>query len=486
MGKKAASMNMDKESPLRAASTIAAIATAVGVAGIGVIRISGPNAPAIAERIFKPKRALEPAEKGAQRWRPLPRRLHLGNIIDRQNGGAVIDEVLLALMPGPFSYTGEDVVEIQAHAGPIVMKKLLELVVKAGAELAEPGEFTRRAFQNGRIDLTQAEAIIDLIHARSEASLKIASRQVAGALKEKMGAIIQSLIDVLARAEAAIDFPDDCEETLGGEASRRRFQEGVISVLSDLLTDYDDGHLVREGMRLVILGKPNVGKSSLLNRLLKRERAIVTPVPGTTRDAIEEGFNIQGLPVLLVDTAGLRASTDPVEAMGMERTRCMAGDADVILLVLDARTGVTGEDLQIYEEIKDKVHLLVVNKIDLLEDGGLPAFSATWHKTPPVGISAKYDQNIGALKERIFELAMAQGLAPAEGIVPNLRQKGLIAAALRAARAAEEGLWEGALFQPELAAIDLKEALGALNEVIGKEARHDILDDIFSRFCIGK
>jgi len=466
-------------------STIAAIATPMGCAGIGVIRISGAMASAIAMRIFRPGRSPWNTEISGGKWAPSPRMLHLGHIIDPEDAGAVIDEVLMAFMPAPFSYTGEDVVEIQAHAGAVVLGRIVALALKEGARLAEPGEFSRRAFMNGRIDLTQAEAIMDLIHARSEASLKIASRQVAGGLRKKVASIIDALVPVLAQVEALIDFPEECEDVLCDAGVSQQFDVGVLSELSALLCNYEEGHLMREGMHLVILGKPNVGKSSLLNRLLQRDRAIVTPIPGTTRDAIEETINLDGLPVRLVDTAGLRESADPVESVGMERTRHLADAADCILLVVDAETGITSADERIYEVMGHKPHRLVMNKIDLAGAGGCPPLPEAWGETAPLCISAKYDQNIDVLKERIYDDAMGQTQWAADRIVPNLRQKGLLEAALQAARAAKEGL-SGPLLHPELVAIDLQEALSALNRIIGKNARHDILDDIFSRFCIGK
>jgi tRNA modification GTPase len=467
--------------------TIAAIATPVGNGGIGIVRISGPSAQAIAERIFRKKKSflistlkssvVTRAELGE-------RKLHFGSVIDPEKD-RVVDEVLLATMSAPHSYTGEDVVEIQAHASAIGLKMILGLVLKYGARLAEPGEFTKRAFLNGRIDLTQAEAIMDVIAAKSEKAFRLATDQVSGELGEEIRRITEELKRVLAESEASIDFSEETEAIIDIESAPffNNFRKNIIKPLQTLLKNYDEGHLIRDGLRLVIVGKPNVGKSSLMNRILKKERAIVTPVPGTTRDTIEESVNIQGLTVILSDTAGLHKSEDPVETIGIQRAEKIAGEADLILFMVDAGAGITGEDWAIYEKIKEKLMILVINKIDS-EGERKTDPPENWRIKATVRTSVRFNVGIDVLMEKIYQNSMGINDANMDGLVPNLRQKEMLKKSLLAAETAERGIKHGV--SPELTAIDLREAIGALNLVVGRDAQIDILDDIFSRFCIGK
>lgn len=462
--------------------TITAIATPAGVGGIGIVRISGPEARRIGEKLYrKKKRRLfsESAQFGFA-----PRKLYYGYVVDPTTN-SVVDEVLMALMSAPNSYTCEDVIEIQAHAGAVSLNEILRLVLRQGARLAEPGEFTLRAFINGRIDLTQAEAIIDVINAKTEKSRQLATEQLRGGLKEKINGVIFALRALLVEMEAAIDFPEEIEASIHSDVARERFKHGVTETLEALLAGYEDGHLLREGMRLVILGRPNVGKSSLMNLLLNKERAIVTAFPGTTRDAIEEVININGLPVVIVDTAGVRESTDPIESIGIQKAEKLADAAELILFMVDAADGVTEADIAVYNKIAHKKMILVVNKIDIAREERLPiTLPECLSKREVVRTAVILGEGLDALKQKIYHHAAGNFKADESPIVPNLRQKGLIEKGLAAARRMESGLFLG---QPmELTVIDLREALDALNSILGESEGPDILAEIFNRFCIGK
>lgn len=465
--------------------TIAAIATPVGSGGIGIVRISGHESLGIARHTFRLLGDCTPLASDQQTVQTKfleHRRLHLGHIIDPDDG-RVLDEVLLAVMPAPHSYTREDVVEIQAHAGPVILNAILELVLRHGARLAEPGEFTRRAFLNGRIDLTQAEAIIDVINARTEKSLQLATEQLEGRLRNQLNPIIESLTHVLVEVEASIDFPDETQDILCDAALERKLRENILAPLAELVRNYDNGHLMREGLRLVILGRPNVGKSSLMNRLLEKDRAIVTAVPGTTRDTLEEVINIRGLPVILVDTAGVHESEDPVEKIGIQRTEKLAEAADIVLLMVDAGSGVTPADTAVYNNIKHKPILLVINKTDL-ENTERPVTAPTgWRLQATARTAVKYGEGIDALKQTLFDLGIGQDGA-VNRVVPNLRQKKLIQTALAVLETANSNIKNNT--PSELIAIDLREAIGAINTILGIDTPTDILDEIFTRFCIGK
>ncbi|HAO21092.1 MAG TPA: tRNA uridine-5-carboxymethylaminomethyl(34) synthesis GTPase MnmE, partial [Desulfobacteraceae bacterium] len=325
-----------------AEDTIAAIATPVGSGGIGIIKISGRQALPIAAALFRPFRK----HTG---FFPESHQLYYGHIV---NDEQILDEVLLAVMKAPHSYTGEDVVEIQAHAGTFLLKSILESVLKQGARLAHPGEFTKRAFLNGRIDLTQAEAVMDLICAKSTRSLDIAAAQLRGGIREEIEAIRQSLLSVLSAIEAGIDFPEDMGDDISAEQTIAQLNAAVFRI-REMISRYRDGHVLKEGLKVLVIGRPNVGKSSLMNRLLGRDRVIVTPIPGTTRDLIEESLTIQGIPIILADSAGLHEGGDLAEQIGMEKTCQYIDEADLILFMLDASALMTPEDWQIYEKIRD-------------------------------------------------------------------------------------------------------------------------------------
>jgi tRNA modification GTPase len=412
-----------------------------------------------------------------------PRKLYHGYIAAPGKADP-LDEVLLAVMPTPNSYTREDVVEIQAHAGAVVLKKILDLVLEQGARLAEPGEFTRRAYLNGRIDLSRAEAVIDVIQAKTETALKIASRHLEGTLERRVRELKAKLQDLHAELEAGIEFPEDVDESHADSDFCPETLEGVRVSLEDILGGYQKGHVLRDGLRLAIVGKVNVGKSSLLNRLLQKDRAIVTDIPGTTRDHIEETLDIAGLPVILIDTAGWRDTNDPVEKIGIDRTRDLASSADLVLFMADVNRGILSEDQTLYQKIQDKEKILVVNKKDLAEGTVTMDIPHDWRFEKVVYTSVKFDRGIDTLMDEIYRFGTQGWVGGESDVVPNLRQKKLFEKALRAVETARGGMEENA--PPELTVVDLKDALDALDEVTGTVVRGDVLDAVFSRFCIGK
>lgn len=472
-------------------STIAAIATPGGRGGIGIIKISGSKALSIAASIFSPALSHAPAQpdlpgsdKDVFTDGFVSHKLYYGNLIDPVSR-RVLDEVLLGVMMGPRSYTREDVVEINAHGGQTVVKAILELVLRQGARLAEPGEFTKRAFLNGRIDLTQAEAVIDIINARTDKSLQVAAAQVNGTLSKPVEEIRQRLIELLTRAEAGIDFPDDVEEVMDPAAVIGEFESGVIKPLQRLIQQHADGNVLRDGLKVAVIGRPNVGKSSLLNRLVKKERVIVSAHPGTTRDTIEESLNINGFPIVLADTAGLHDSRDPIESIGIAKTIENVTGADLILLLVEANRALTDDDRKIFEQFRPKPTIVVINKIDLVQNDNIVEIPADWASSRSVSISALYDRGMEALKEQIVATAFGDKPIDIEaGIIPNLRQKLLLDDSLKAALAIRDELNNGNPM--ELIAIQLQDAIDALGQIIGTTVKVDVLEQIFSRFCIGK
>lgn len=461
--------------------TIAAISTPPGSGGIGIVRLSGPDAVIILRKLFVPRR---PKGENPDEF-PRSHRLYYGTIVDPVQGETV-DEVMVGFMKAPRSYTREDVVEINAHAGTAVLRTLLQLCIAHGARLAEAGEFTKRAFLSGRIDLSQAEAVADVIQARTDQALRHASAQLLGGLRDRMEGIRQSLVAVSATIEAFIDFPDDMESEIDPDTVKETLLREVLQPLERTAQAYEKGRVYRDGVQCMIAGRPNVGKSSLMNRLLDRERVIVTDVPGTTRDIVEDVFHVDGAPVIIMDSAGIQDSRDPVERIGIERTRSRFDSCDLILMVTDASQGVTSADRDLYQCLRHKDPLIVVNKMDLLPETRKNASSTPWPEGCEVYISAKYDQGIPrlhqAIAKRIFD--DAEGL-DGERVLPNLRQKEGIERAATGVRRAM-ACFDGSGNAFELAAIDLAEARKAVDEVLGLKAGDDVLDQIFSRFCIGK
>lgn len=455
--------------------TIAAISTPIGLGGIGIIRISGPQAVALVQPLF-PKTSF---------WEESPsHHITLGNIVDPVLGTA-IDQVLLTYMKAPRTYTREDVIEINCHSGPLVLKKILELVLRAGARLAEPGEFTLRAFLNGRIDLTQAEGVIELIQAQTDQALVQANKLIQGQLLHRLQPLQNNLLSLLAQLEAAIDFPEEELEILDRSEWSRLLLEEIINPLTDLIQAYEEGRPFREGLSLVLVGKPNVGKSSLLNQLLKEERAIVTSIPGTTRDTIEETILLKGLPFRLVDTAGIRQARDEVEEAGILRTRGKVQEAQVVLFLIDTSRVLEEEDRIIFEEIKEKLIIVLLNKMDLPSVVSLEAIRKHFPSPVVCPISALTGQGIATFKDKLSEL-LQQTIFPETlpDLIPTLRQKKIFEQMVESLTRAY-GLSKQNV-SPEFIALDLQKALEDLGALIGRTTTEDVLDLVFSRFCIGK
>ncbi len=460
--------------------TIAAIATPPGKGGIGIVKISGSRSLKIVSKIFGTTR------KGPEDCFQLEsHRIVHGYIFDAEKH-FVIDEVLLVPMLAPRSYTSEDVVEIQAHSGSIVMANILEGVIKAGARLAEPGEFTKRAFLNGRIDLTQAEAVADIINAKSITALKSAASQNLGDFKSSIEESRQKLINLLSLIEASIDFPGET-----GEFDELIPQSMGLDTIKDVLEKcrnavklYEDAHFLRDGINLVICGAPNVGKSSLMNRLVEKERSIVTSFPGTTRDLIEEPLNINGISFLISDTAGIHETEDPVEKIGIKKAEKKIEESDIILFMKEAGSEI---DVKKVEAVipDEKKLIFVINKIDLADADDDPAFTLPnkFNKTPVVKISALYNQGIDILKKTIMELAV-KNFEITSSVVPNLRHKIALTHAVESLEAAKQGFLNRA--DEILISMDLKNSADYLGEITGNTVKIDILDNIFKNFCIGK
>lgn len=459
--------------------TIAAIATPYGMGGIGIVRLSGDLALSTANTLFKSK-------FHASKQIPLnSHRIYYGKIVDPDDG-SMIDEVLLLVMRAPKSYTKEDVVEVHCHGGISAVQTILDKVLAQGVRLAEPGEFTRRAFLNGRIDLSQAEAVLTMVESPSLKGAAMAATQLWGALGEKIAVIEGDLSALAARIETAIDFIEDDDDHIINTPQMETLFQRVLTPLGTLLDNYDRYHVYREGILVVIAGKPNVGKSSLLNALLKSDRAIVTAIPGTTRDLIEEKVVMSGIPIRLVDTAGLHDTRDIVEAVGVAKAADLIAKADLVLFLVDGYNGMDEEDHAIYEQLKDQPHLIVRNKKDLCTQMQLATMPNGWTTGPTVDISATAAMGLEQLSAAIVN-AVVQSQPPRHDespLVPNLRQKrGLeqAAAAINAAKKEIDGN-----HPLELAAESLKEALMYLAQVSGKQAEDSVLDEIFGQFCIGK
>ena len=459
-------------------ATIAAIATPAGHGGIGIIKVSGPAAINAALSIFQRKAAE--GDPPDNRWSPESRRMYYGHIIDPA-ANRYIDSVMLVVMRAPSSYTGEDVAEIQAHAGPLVLKSILQLLLSCGVRLAGPGEFTRRAFLNGRMDLTQAEAVIDLIHARSATGIDLAIQHLDGKFRSEIEALRSALLDILAELEAAIDFPEEVAEALSGHAAAERLEQLVILPVRQLIQQHEDRSWLRDGLKVVIAGSPNAGKSSLLNQLVNRDRAIVTDSPGTTRDLVEDGFIIGGVPVVITDTAGIRQNPDPIEQAGIDKAYASIEAADLILLVMDTHQPIEPAFYGFMERFPHKHMVLVLNKIDLPGQLTLPE---EWASLPAVRVSAKYNRGIDRLKALLASYGDDSEASGVNDIVPNLRQKQALDSSLASLEDAKKGLLEN--LAPDLIVIDLQAALSAIQEITGEHVRPDILERIFEQFCIGK
>ncbi|MCB2294581.1 tRNA uridine-5-carboxymethylaminomethyl(34) synthesis GTPase MnmE [Clostridium algoriphilum] len=453
--------------------TIAAISTSIGEGGISIIRISGDKSIEIVGSLFvgKNDRKLNDFKSYTMRY---------GHVVDKN--GSRLDEVIISYMKGPRSFTAEDTIEINCHGGVVGTNRILQEIIRAGARMAEPGEFTKRAFLNGRIDLSQAEAVIDIIRAKTELSMKSALMQSEGSISKEIKAIRNTLLTVIARIEVTVDYPEEDIE----EVTAKDVIEDVNKVISNidlLLSTADEGKILREGLSTVIVGKPNVGKSSLLNALVKEKRAIVTDVPGTTRDAIEEYISIEGIPIKIVDTAGIRETDDKVEKIGVEKSKEKIDEADLVILILDSSMELSHEDKEIIEYIKEKKYIVLLNKSDL---GGKIDISElkTLKSKYITNISVKTGEGLHYVKDHIKDLFF-NGEIKTEGVfVTNNRHKQSL---IRAKENLESSLnaleYTSAI---DLASIDIRNAWVNLGEITGEALEEDIIHKIFSEFCLGK
>src|SRR5579875_399491 len=462
--------------------TIVAIATPPGVGAVGIVRLSGPQAFAIGRALFRPARRIPESVY------PPSHLLTYGHIID-PNSGEIVDEVLIAFLRAPRTYTREDMVEINAHGGPLILRRIVELALAAGARAAQPGELTLRAFLNGRIDLTQAEGVMALINAGSDAGRRLALRQMQGDLSARVQAARTAALGALTRIEASIDFPEE-EVPPPDPAELGDLMAQARDEIAGLLAGAESGRILREGLRVAIVGRPNVGKSSLLNALLGVERAIVTPIAGTTRDTVEEAAQINGVALHLVDTAGLTATDDPVERLGVERSRTAAREADLLLLTVDVSQPLTELDGQVATDLHALLGeegapvILVMNKADLPRAINEEEAQALWPGAPVVHTSALERAGVAALEEEIVRMALGGAAQAADALVSAARHRDALRRADEQLAAAQATLAN--TLPLDFVSVDLRAALEALGEITGESATADLLDRIFAEFCIGK
>ena len=454
--------------------TIAAVATAYGEGGIGIIRISGEEALPILQEIFEFHGDTDTFTS---------RRMTYGKIIDKEKN-QIIDEVLAVYMKGPKTYTAEDVVEINCHGSMVSMRKTLALVLRKGARLAEPGEFTKRAFLNGRLDLSQAEAVIDMIRAKTDKSFDVAVSQLEGRLSLKVEEIRQKLLDLLVDITVNIDYPDEDIE----EMTYEKLEESIVEtqdMIEKLLATSSTGKMIREGIKIAIVGKPNVGKSSLMNGLLKETRAIVTDIPGTTRDTIEEVLSIRNIPVYLVDTAGIRETSDKVEKMGIEKSKEAFNQADFILFLLDGSRPLEEEDLQIMELLKERKSLVLINKRDLGEAISIEEIAAKLPASQVIEASLLKGQGITEIEDAVEDLVYGGEIVQKESMmVNNVRHIELLQ---QAVKSLTDALHMSEMREAlDFIEVDVKNAYERLGEIIGETVSDDIINEVFARFCLGK
>lgn len=453
--------------------TIAAIATSIGEGGIAIIRVSGEKALSIVSKIFRGKngRSLNDIKTYTMRY---------GHIIDDNNEH--LDEVIVSFMKGPRSFTAEDTVEISCHGGVVATNKILEEVIKNGARIAEPGEFTKRAFLNGRIDLSQAEAVIDIIRAKTELSMKSALMQSEGGISNEIRRLRENLLSTIAHIEATVDYPEDDLEEVTAEMATTHLEE-IRKQIEELIDTSEEGKILREGLSTVIVGKPNVGKSSLLNALTRENRAIVTDIPGTTRDVIEEYINISGVPIKIIDTAGIRETEDVVEKIGVEKSKEKITEADLIILLLDSSRSLDEEDNEIIDYIKDKKYIVLLNKTDLdgkIDKDDLKKLNSKYI----INISAKTGEGLKDVKNIIKELFFKGEINTNNIIITNSRHKEALFRAKESIISAIDTL--NNTFAIDLASIDIRNAWTYLGEITGDSLEENIIDKIFKEFCLGK
>lgn len=452
--------------------TIAAISTPRGEGGISIVRISGSESLEILQKIFKPKN--NKLIKDLKNYS-----INYGHIFDNKN---IIDEVLVSIMKAPNTYTKEDIVEINCHGGFLITEKVLQTVLKNGARIAEVGEFTKRAFLNGRIDLTQAEAISDIIHGKTEKSLSLSLNQLRGDLREKIEIIKKSILDLAAHINVVLDYP---EEGIDDPIPKDLFfnLKKASAEIKDLILSYDKGKIIKDGIKTAIIGKPNVGKSSILNSLLREERAIVTQIPGTTRDIIEEGININGIPLVLVDTAGIRNTDDIVENIGVNKSKELINSADLILYVIDSSKDLEEEDFRIHNFINNEKVIGILNKVDIKKEIDLSKLTKVkkW-----IEISATSNFGIENLENEIYKYVIDEKIddSSQKFIITNVRHKSALEKTNMALDNIFQTVQDG--MPMDLMAVDIKDALDSLGEVTGEISSEDLLDHIFSNFCVGK
>lgn len=489
---------------IRLEDTISAISTPPGEGGIGIVRLSGPEAIKIASQMFRKKKSavLSPSTitlSGAKNLDPSSTKemwrtqddnglenvpshtIHFGTIVDQQENP--VDEVLVSIFRKPKSYTAEDVVEISGHGGMRVLEKILALTFAFGARHAEPGEFTRRAFLNGRLDLTQAEAVLDLIRAKTDRSVALALKQLAGDLSHEIQSIKDELMNIYAHLEAYLDFPDEHLEIYSNEDFKSKFKS-VSAKLKALILTLNQGEILREGASVVLCGRPNVGKSSLLNAFLNRDRALVSEVPGTTRDILEESVDLEGLWLRLIDTAGLGSSQHPLDQAAMQRTRRYLDEGDLFLWILDGSSEISKEDLNVFDSVKNKKAIAVINKIDLSNRMDIQELQ----KLIPAGqiyfVSAKTGEGISDLKRKISSSILEHELGQESALITRLRHKKALENSLESLERSFLAFTKNESL--EFVALDLKQSLNSLAELVGEIYSEDLLDIIFREFCIGK
>ncbi|GGK33742.1 tRNA modification GTPase MnmE [Caldalkalibacillus thermarum] len=454
--------------------TIAAIATPMGEGGIAIVRVSGPEAIAVVDKLYRGRKKLSTVDSHT---------IHYGHLVDPQTGER-IEEVLVTVMRAPRTYTREDVVEVNCHGGLVSVRRVLNYILKYGARLAEPGEFTKRAFLNGRIDLSQAEAVIDLIRAKTDRAMKNAMKQVEGRLSKLIKRLRQELIETLAHIEVTIDYPEHDVEEVTQQFLREKCEQ-VKKEIEQLLATAEQGKILREGLKTAIIGRPNVGKSSLLNALAHENRAIVTDIPGTTRDVLEEYVNVRGVPLQLIDTAGIRETEDVVERIGVERSRQVLKEADLILLVLNIAEPFTEEDQALLDLVKDMKTILIVNKTDLEPKLDTDQLKARYPHLPLIKMSIKEEKGLDELEQAIADLYFKGDIEAGDmTYVSNSRHIALLNEAKQSIEDALAALEMG--LPVDVVQIDIRKAWEKLGEIIGDNVSESLIDQLFSQFCLGK